>query len=194
MKRIVSTKAMQVLIALTLTGAATGAIAENQVKGSLTVDGTTEVIKHIYFDQYGEEFTIILTDKPVAQEMIPDGLNGLSEQGKVRALEFTVSRKTKKLLGRLRKSIYFHPVWTRNISIGNGELALSRFDEKILAGTITTRFENEFDGHKFSYDVSFTVDLKKEPLKLQLQAKAMRHQKHMLPTVRQWRKETWMSL
>ena len=68
-------------------------MAQNAVEGSLTVDGTTIPIKHGYFDQYREEFTLILTDNSIAPEMVPDGIHSLSEQGKVRALEFTVSRK-----------------------------------------------------------------------------------------------------
>lgn len=158
-------------VLVTLICAATGVMAQNSVEGSLTVDGTTAAIKHIYFDQYRDEFTIILTDNPIALEMIPDGVYGLSEQGKVRALEFTVSRETKKLVKRMRKGIYFHPIWTRNITIGNGVVTISKFDEKILVGTIKTPSESEYDGHNFSYNISFSVSLEKEPLKLTMTGK-----------------------
>jgi len=171
-KRLISILVVQVIFAFTLTGTATGVVAQNSVEGSLTVGGTTADIKHAYFDKYKTEFTIILTDHPVALDMIPDGLHGLSEQGKVRGLEFTVSRDTKKMLSRMRKSIYFHPAWTRSISIGNGEVSITKFDEKLLVGTIKTPSENEYDGHKFSYDISFSVSLQKEPIKLTITGKS----------------------
>ncbi len=162
---------MLVLISSTLIGAPTLVMAQNSVEGKLTVDGQTAAIKHVYFDQYREEFTIILTDNPVAAEMIPDGIHSLSEQGKLRALEFTVSRETQNLLSRMRKAIYFHPVWARNIDIGEAVLTISKFDKKMLAGTIKTTSENENYGHNFSYDISFSVSLEKEPLKLTVTGK-----------------------
>ncbi len=171
MKRFKYNVLVLIMTASVLSGAATGVIAQNSVEGSLTVDGTTTAIKHIYFDQYRDEFTIILTDNPVAPEMIPDGVYELSEQGKVRALVFTVSRESQKLLGRMKKAIYFHPIWTRNISIGNGELTISKFDEEALVGMIKTPSENEYDGHNFSYNISFSVSLKKEPVKLTITGK-----------------------
>jgi len=161
-----------ILTLVILTSAATAVMAQNSVEGSLTVDGTKTTIKHVYFDQYKDEFTVILTDNAVAPEMIPDGIYGLSEEGKIRALEFTVSRETKKEPKYGRKAIYFHPVWTRSIDIGDGELTLSRFDEKMLAGKIKTSSENENEGHSFSYDISFSVSLKKEPLKLTMTGKS----------------------
>ncbi len=166
MKRFKANILIVVMIGLILIGTAKGVSAQNSVEGSLTVDGTTTALKHIYFDQYREEFTIILTDSSIAPEMIPDGIYGLSEEGKVKALEFTVSRETQKLLKQMRKSIYFHPIWTRNIIIGDNELTISKFDEEMLVGKIETPSENEYGGHHFSYNVSFSVSLKKEPLKL----------------------------
>lgn len=161
-----------ILALVIVTSAATAVMAQNSVEGSLTVDGTKTTIKHVYFDQYKDEFTIILTDNAVAPEMIPDGIYGLSEESKIRALEFTVSNKTQKLVKRMRKAIYFHPVWTRSIDIGDGELTISKFDEEILVGKIKTSSENENEGHKFSYDISFSVSLKKEPLKLTMTGKS----------------------
>ncbi len=155
-----------VFAAFMIVGFSSGAPAQHSVEGSLTVDGTTVPMKHIYFDQYREEFTVVLTDTPVDQEMIPFEVSTLSEQGKVRALEFTISRKTQALLPRMRKAMYFHPVWTREIDIGNGMLTLSKFDDEQLVGAIKTPSENERDGHTFSYDIAFSVSLKKEPLQL----------------------------
>ena len=166
MKRLKATILGVVMMGVTLVGASTDVIAKNSVEGSLTVAGTTAAIKNVYFDQYKEEFTIILTDNPIAPEMVPDGIYSLSEEGKVRALEFTVSRESQKLLSRMRKSIYFHPIWIREISIGDAVLTISQFDKQMLVGKIQTSSENEYGGHRFSYDVSFSVSLKKEPLKL----------------------------
>ena len=75
MKRFKSAILGLVFIASTFTGV----MAQNSAEGSLTVAGTTTAIKHIYFDQYRDEFTIIVTDNPIAPAMIPDGVYGLSE-------------------------------------------------------------------------------------------------------------------
>ncbi len=149
---------------LLLTSSVKNGMAQNSVEGKLTVDGTTVSIKHGYVDQYREEFTLILTDNPVAQEMVPDGIHALSEQGKVRALEFTVSRETRGLLPRMRKAIYFHPVWDRHIDIGHGVLTITEFDDNQLVGTIKTSSKQETDGHHVSYNISFSIGLKKAPL------------------------------
>ena len=161
-----------VFTAFVLIGSSTNGLAQNTVEGSLTVDGTTTPIKYLYFDQYRGEFTIVLTDNPVPQEMIPFEVSSLSEQGKVRALEFTVSREAKKLLSRMRKGLYFHPVWTRHLDIGNGVLTISKFDNTELVGTMTTPSEYESEGHRVSYDISFSVSLKKEPLTLTITGKS----------------------
>jgi len=171
-RRFLSNTVVLVSTAFLLISSSHSGMAQNSVEGSLTVDGATASIKHIYFDQYREEFTVVLTDNPVPQEMIPYEVSSLSEQGKMRALEFTVSRETQKLLDRMRKAIYFHPVWTRNIDIGNGKLTITKFDENNLVGTITTPSEQESDGHRFSYDISFSVSLKKAPPTLTITGKS----------------------
>ena len=149
-----------VFTAFILIGSSTSGLAQNSVQGSLTVDGTTTPIKHVYFDQYRDEFTVVLTDNPVPQEMIPFEVSSLSEQGKVRALEFTVSKESKKLLSRLRKGLYFHPVWTRHLDIGNGVLTISKFDNTELVGTMTTPSEYESDGHRVSLRYLFLPQFK----------------------------------
>ncbi len=166
MRRFDPSSFVLVSVACMIIGFSPGVPAQNSVEGSLTVDGTTAPMKHIYFDQYRDEFTIVLTDHPVDQEMIPFEVSTLSEQGQVRALEFTISRETQALLPRMRKAIYFHPVWTRQIDIGNGVLTLSQFDDQQLVGRIKTPSENEREGHRFAYDISFSVSLRKEPLQL----------------------------
>lgn len=166
MRRFDHTSFVLVSTAFMIIGFSTGAIAENSVEGNLTVDGTAAPMQHIYVDQYRDEFTVVLTDNPVAQEMIPYEVSTLSEQGKVRALEFTVSRETQNLLPRMRRAIYFHPVWTRQIDIGNGVLTISKFDENQLVGRMKTPSENESNGHHFAYDISFSVSLKREPPQL----------------------------
>lgn len=144
----------------------TGAFAENSAKGTMSVDGTTAQISNVYFDQYKNEFTIVLTDNTVSQDMIPYGLYELSEQKKVRALKFTVSRETKQMIPRMGETIFFHPVWDRNIGIGDPEIKITKFDDSNLVGSIKTKTDNDINGHKVSYDISFSLSLKKETPKL----------------------------
>ena len=158
-----------------ITSTFTGAIAQNLVEGSLTVDGETTAIKHVYADEFDGDITIVLMNNPVAREMVPDGIYNLGEQGKIRGLVFAVSSETKALLKgglyKLVNAIHFHPKWNRLGSIGDGVLTHSKFDENTLTGRIATPFENELAGHKFSYDISFSVSLKKKPLELTITGK-----------------------
>ena len=163
---------LQILVLILVFSAPTVLNAQDSARGNLTVDGTTASISNIYFDQYKDEFTIILTDSPVAPKNIPFGITELSEQGKVRALKFTVSRETKELMGNRGKAIFFHPVWDRNIYIGKPEIKIIRFDENSLVGSIKTTSAEESEGHKFSYDISFNLSLKKEAPKLTFKGKS----------------------
>ena len=172
LRRFDFTAAVLIFAVILLLSFVESGMAQNVVEGSLTVDGTTVPIKHGYVDQYREEFTLILTDNPVEPDMVPDGIHGLSEQEKVRALEFTVSRETRGLLPRMRKAIYFHPVWDRHIDIGHGVLTITEFDEDQLVGSIKTSSEQETDGHQVSYNISFAIGLKKAPLTVTFSGKS----------------------
>lgn len=156
---------------IVLIGTPTILSAQNSANGTLTVDGTTANIGNIYFDQYEDEFTLVLTDSPVAPDMVPYGITELSEKDKVRALKFTVSRKTKELMYNRGKGIFFHPVWGRNIDIGKPELKITRFDESYLVGSIKTPSVQENEGHNFTYDISFSLSLKTEAPKLTFNGK-----------------------
>lgn len=140
--------------------------AKDTAKGNLKVDDTTATLNHAYFDKYDDEFTIIITDNPVEPDAVPYGITELSEQAKVRALKFTVNRKSNELMMNRGKAIYFHPTWDRIVNIGKPELKITTFDENKLVGSIKTTSENEYDGHKFSYDISFDLSLIKEIPKL----------------------------
>jgi hypothetical protein len=171
MNQLNTTLSIVVFTACLFAAAVSNAMTRNSAEGSLTVDGKTTAIKHVYFEKSGDQIMIILTDQPVPPEMIPYEISTLSEQGKVRALEFTVSSKTRQLVKHMRRGIYFHPTWTRELTIGNGELTISRLDDTMLAGTIKTPADNDRYGHKFSYNISFSASLKKAPLELTFSGK-----------------------
>ncbi len=175
MRRFKSTIFGLALTASILICTATGGIAQNSADGSLTVDGATTAIKYVYANEFDGDITIILTNNPIDREMIPDGVYSLGEQGKIRGLVFAVSSETKELLKgglyKLINAIHFHPKWNRLGSIGNGVLTTSKFDAHTLTGRVATPSENELAGHKFSYDISFSVSLKQEPLELTITGK-----------------------
>ena len=134
--------------------------SEGSASGTIKVDDISAEMNHVYFDNYKEEFTVIVTDNPVDPFASPYGINKLSEQAKVRALKFTLNREKKDIMTNRGKGIFFHPVWDRIINIGEPELKIKTFDENKLEGSIKTT--GEYDGHKFSYDISFDLSLKKE--------------------------------
>jgi hypothetical protein len=138
--------------------------------GSITVDGKAVNIKHAAARSLFDDIVILLTDKPVPKEMVPDGILRLSEEGEIRGIMFSISSKNKRLLGKGEsiQSIYFYPVWEQLGNIGNGQLEITTSDENTIQGKIFTPAENEWGEHTFSYNIEFTADIKKEPLKVNI--------------------------
>jgi len=151
------------------------AYAQNSADGNLTVDGDKTVIKHAYADVYDGDITIVLVDNEVPKEMVPDGIYTLGEQGKIKGIVFVVSEETKELmkggLYNLMNAVHSYPKWNHLGSVGNGVLTIEKSDDNMLTGKIKTPSENDINGHKFTYDISFSVSLKKESLELTMTGK-----------------------
>lgn len=151
-------------------------LAENSAKGSLTVDGDTTEMKYAYADEYDGDITIALVDNKIPDGMFPDGVYNLGEQGKIKGIVFVVSSDKKKLMSggyyNLINAVHSYPKWNKLGTIGNGELTAVITDGDIFSGQIKTPSDNEVDGHKFSYEMNFSVSLKKEPLKLTMTGKS----------------------
>jgi len=144
--------------------------SKESTNGSITVDGKTVNIKHVVARPLFDDIIILLADKPVPKEMVPDGILGLSEKGKIRGIMFSVSANNKRLLGKGEsiQSIHFYPVWEQLGNIGNGQLEITTSDENTIHGKIFTPSDNEWEEHKFSYEIEFTADIKKEPVKVKI--------------------------
>ena len=175
MKQLKSVIVELALVISMFTGAASFANAQNLAEGSLTVDGETTAIKHAYTDIFDGDITIVLTSQIIPEEMVPDGVYNLGKQGKFRGIVFVVSSETQALLtGGLEgliNAIHFAPLWNKLGSIGNGALTIEKFDDNTLTGKIATPTDNKLAGHIFSYEISFSVSLKKEPLELSITGK-----------------------
>ncbi len=127
-------------------------------------------IKHAVARPLFDDIIIVLSDNSISKEMVPDGILGLSEKNKIRGIMFSVSVKDKRLLGKGEsiQSIHYYPVWQQLGLIGNGEFELAESGKNTLKGRLFTPSENEWNGHKYSYDIEFTVDIKKEPVKVKI--------------------------
>jgi len=151
-------------------------LAGNSATGSLTVDGETTQIKYAYADEYDGDITIGLLDNEIPDGMFPDGVYNLGEQGKLKGIVFVVSSEKKELmqggLYNLMNAIHSYPKWNKLGTIGNGQLTAKMSQGNSFSGTIKTPSENDIDGHKFTYEIKFTVNLKKEPLKLTMTGKS----------------------
>ncbi len=148
------------------------AAAENSASGTLTVNGSGTEIKHAYVDEGPEDLIVVVTDRPIAKDNIPFGLNNLASEDKVRGMVITISKGTKGLSPGL--NALYHPVWHGQLgTIGNGVLTLSKFDNNEISGKISTPEENTFGEYKYSYDISFNVKIgepkKIEPLSVEIQ-------------------------
>ena len=150
--------------------------AANKASGSLTVDGDKTEIKHAYADEYDGDITIALVDNEIPDGMFPDSVWTLGEQGKIKGIVFVISADKNELMSGgyygLINAVHSYPKWNKLGTIGNGQLAGVISEGDSISGTIKTPSENEVDGHKFSYDMSFTVSLKKEQLTLTMTGKS----------------------
>jgi len=146
------------------------AASENIAKGIINVDGQKVKINHAIARPLFDDIIIVLTDNAVPKEQVPDGIMGLSEEGKIRGIMFSVSAKNKRLLGKGEsiQSLHFYPVWEQLGIIGNGEFQLFDSEENIIKGRIYTPSNNEWGEHIYSYDIQFTADIKKEPVKVKV--------------------------
>jgi len=175
MKLIKNAILILVFVLLTLFTISLNVFAENSATGSLTVDGDTTDIKYAYADEYDGEITIVLVNNEIPEGMVPDGVYNLGEQGKIKGIVFIVSSDKKKLLTggyyNLINAIHSYPKWNKLGTIGNGELTAVITDGDVFSGQIKTPSENDVEGHKFTYEIKFSVSLKKEPLSLTLSGK-----------------------
>ena len=151
-------------------------LAGNSATGSLTVDGETTQIKYAYIEEYDGDITIGLVDNEIPDGMFPDGVYNLGEQGKLKGIVFVVSSDKKELMSgglyNLMNAIHSYPQWNKLGTIGNGQLIAKVSEGDSFSGTIKTPSENDIDGHKFTYEIKFSVNLKKEPLKLTMTGKS----------------------
>ena len=175
MKLFKNTIFIAVFVLLTFFTIPLNVYAENAASGSLTVDGDNTVIKYAYADEYDGEITIVLVDNEIPEGMVPDGVYSLGEQGKIKGIVFVLSSDKKKLLKGgyyyLINAVHAYPKWNKLGTIGNGELIAVITDGDAFSGQIKTPSENDVEGHKFTYDLKFSVSLKKEPLSLTMSGK-----------------------
>ncbi len=150
--------------------------AGNSATGSLTVDGDTTQIKYAYADEYDGDITIALVDNEIPGGMFPDSVWQLGEQGKIKGIVFVVSSDNKELMTGgyygLINAVHSYPNWNKLGTIGNGQLIAKVSEGDSFSGTIKTPSENDVEGHKFTYEIKFSVNLKKEPLKLTMTGKS----------------------
>ena len=151
-------------------------LAGNSATGSLTVDGDTTQIKYAYVEEYDGDITIALVDNEIPDGMFPDGVYNLGEEGKLKGIVFVVSSDKKELMSgglyNLMNAIHSYPKWNKLGTIGNGQLIAKVSEGDSFSGTIKTPSENDIEGHKFTYEIKFSVNLKKEPLKLTMTGKS----------------------
>lgn len=142
-------------------------IAQNEARGTLTVDGELTEIRYGYADVYEGDVTVILSDAEVPPEAIPDRTYELAANGDFRGIVFTVSTETGELLTGgwydLINVVHFHPITNELGEIGSPTLATTQFDDDRIAGTIEVEGA-DIAGHVVAYDVSFSLSLEKEPL------------------------------
>ena len=151
---------------------ATSDVTKDSAKGTLTVDGEVSQVSHAYADESDGDITVFLADSAIPKEAIPDDTYELGAEGSFRGIVFSVSRSSQALqkegLYKLINAIHFYPVWNQLGSIGNGEITIFELSADVMTARIVTPVDNELSGHKFSYDIQFSVSLEKEPVELMI--------------------------
>ena len=146
------------------------AVGQNDATGTLTVDGQSTAITHGYADTYENDVTIILSDGEVPREAIPDRTYELAARGDFKGVIFTVSSETQELLTGgwydLTNVVHFYPITNELGKIGSPTLAITDLDGDRIKGTITMAEPADVSGHQVTYDASFSLSLKKEPLEV----------------------------
>ena len=144
--------------------------AQNKAAGTLTVDGETVEIKYGYADVYEGDVTVILTDSEIPREAIPDRTYDLGANGDFKGIVFSVSSETHELLTGgwydLTNVVHFHPITNELGDIGSPTLTTTRFDAEWLEGAVSTDGPKDISGHQVSYEASFSLSLKREPIEV----------------------------
>jgi len=139
-----------------------------RIAGTLTVDGVSTTLTHVYthqrpghFDPGQLDAVVILCDRelPGAAVTDPNERLKLEKAGNLRALELTISHEGKLTAVKVR-----HPAFGHGPS-GNStryRLTLERYDKTGLAGRLTCDGERKEKGIGFTFAAEFAADYRPE--------------------------------
>ena len=138
--------------------------AENTAKGTLTVDGKTVEIKHVYayatpgfFDKNKQDIVLLMCDEPVSPETVRDifAYHKLIDSDKLHCVQQTINTEKQVINFEVRHKRFSMPV-------GGGSsyqvFDANVFDEKTIAGRArTTSPQKSFDDIPYSYDITISA-------------------------------------
>ena len=139
-----------------------------RVTGTLTVDGVSTTLTHVYayqrsghFDPGQLDAVVLLCDRelPAAAVTDPSERLKLEKAGNLRAMELTISHEGKLTTVKVR-----HPAFGHGPS-GNStryRLTLDRYNEIGLAGRLTCDGERKEKGIGFTFAAEFAADYRPE--------------------------------
>lgn len=155
------------IILSTILGTEAG--AENNAKGTLTVNDEIFQLKYAYVYEQEDELVVALTDNPVSQENVPFDLGDLAYEGKIHGLSVGISKQQKNVKTDSAYHAIYHKIFLGRGALADpGKLRINRFDGKTLDAVLTIdkpvafKLSAAAEKPKYCYDVAFKVDLSAE--------------------------------
>lgn len=146
-------------------GQGIGQAADKVVSGTLTVDGKKIDLAYVYVDRIDpSEPIVVLSSKPLPAGAVPFIPEKLVKEQKIYAVAFSVSQKDKKLTNTY--GMLSNPGDSSQVGLGRAEeggvkLTITRLDDNVIEGKISTTKPVKLSYISYSFDLSFKASPRK---------------------------------
>lgn len=141
------------------------AAPDQEVSGSMTIDGKAVTLRHAYRDDTDpEEPIVVLSDQPLPADAVPFVPAKLVREKQLHALAFSLSRKDGKLTNTFGK--VYAPgneigVGLGRVEDGNVALTARRIDPSAIEGRIATVKPVKLSYIAYAFDLKFRAGARK---------------------------------
>lgn len=141
------------------------AAADQDVSGTMTIDGKAATLRHAYRDDTDpEEPIVVLSDQPLPADAVPFIPEKLVEEKRLHAFAFSVSRRDGKLtntFGKLYCPGHGIGVGLGRVEDGNVSLTVRRIDPSGIEGRIATVKPVKLSYIAYAFDLEFRAGARK---------------------------------
>jgi hypothetical protein len=157
-----------VLVALLVLTAAQRAGQEGTISGTLRLNGVATAVTHVYasvapgfFDKATEDVHVLFSDVALSDDERKDtfALARRARSGEARIVEIVIDAKGQPISG----SLYAREFGGMISASGMHAFTRERLERTVVAGRLVVQPEGEFNGVRWSYDVTFTAPIPRPP-------------------------------